>query len=379
MSWYPEIEKMLKKGKLAKTLKVSVLELIDLKDRLEIAEKKLNNVNNQIQAIPPVPKRPEPKPDQDKDKAFGETHDFEMQEMQMKVIEKEQIIIQLKTELEANQKKLVAFAAQLETLSSEPALPSPPLPKLPPLPEPKPLPGQSQPSMDSPAALADLEHNNKLLEAEVIRLTDVKQKNQDLQKQIGELEAMVTARTDNLDMANRKLQEFQKYKIKIEEYVTNLKADIIPKDTYETALKQVQALTLQVQTLTGENERFTLRFQEMQAQLAAKEHELKMAGPTMVMAPSLAKETSVPSASTFSSPQDLTPKPVASTTPSSASYESYYSQSTINQETARLVCPHCGASGNKISVVDDKSKIISYVPRPTYKKKNVCSQCGYDF
>ena len=46
-------------------------------------------------------------------------------------------------------------------------------------------------------------------------------------------------------------------------------------------------------------------------------------------------------------------------------------------ETARIVCPHCGSS--KLTVVEDKSRIISYIPSPVYAKKNVCSQCGFEF
>jgi len=45
--------------------------------------------------------------------------------------------------------------------------------------------------------------------------------------------------------------------------------------------------------------------------------------------------------------------------------------------TARIVCPHCGSS--KLTVIEDKSRIISYIPSPVYAKKNVCSQCGFEF
>jgi len=42
-------------------------------------------------------------------------------------------------------------------------------------------------------------------------------------------------------------------------------------------------------------------------------------------------------------------------------------------------CPECGAMGFAIREVDDKSRIISYVPRRIYAKKKVCTKCRYEF
>ncbi len=42
-------------------------------------------------------------------------------------------------------------------------------------------------------------------------------------------------------------------------------------------------------------------------------------------------------------------------------------------------CPECGAMGFAIKEVDDKSRIISYVPRRIYAKKKVCTKCRYEF
>ena len=47
--------------------------------------------------------------------------------------------------------------------------------------------------------------------------------------------------------------------------------------------------------------------------------------------------------------------------------------------SGRRVCPNCGASGFAIKEVEDKSKIISYIPKPQYAKKNVCTKCGFEF
>ncbi len=42
-------------------------------------------------------------------------------------------------------------------------------------------------------------------------------------------------------------------------------------------------------------------------------------------------------------------------------------------------CPNCGASGFSIKEVDDKTRIITYVPRKIYMKKKVCTKCRFEF
>jgi hypothetical protein len=47
--------------------------------------------------------------------------------------------------------------------------------------------------------------------------------------------------------------------------------------------------------------------------------------------------------------------------------------------TLKRVCPNCGATGFAIREEDDKTKIISYVPRRIYAKKRVCTKCRFEF
>jgi hypothetical protein len=42
-------------------------------------------------------------------------------------------------------------------------------------------------------------------------------------------------------------------------------------------------------------------------------------------------------------------------------------------------CPNCGAMGFAIREIDDKSNIISYVPRRIYAKKKSCTKCRYEW
>ena len=47
---------------------------------------------------------------------------------------------------------------------------------------------------------------------------------------------------------------------------------------------------------------------------------------------------------------------------------------------ARVKCVNCGAVGKDIKVVEDKTKVLSYMGNiPMYAKKHVCKKCGYEF
>ncbi len=47
--------------------------------------------------------------------------------------------------------------------------------------------------------------------------------------------------------------------------------------------------------------------------------------------------------------------------------------------TNKRKCPKCGVMGFAIKEVDDKTRLISYVPRRIYAKKRVCTKCRYEF
>ncbi len=42
-------------------------------------------------------------------------------------------------------------------------------------------------------------------------------------------------------------------------------------------------------------------------------------------------------------------------------------------------CPNCGATGFSIKEVNDKTRIITYVPTKIYMKKKVCTKCRFEF
>ncbi len=55
----------------------------------------------------------------------------------------------------------------------------------------------------------------------------------------------------------------------------------------------------------------------------------------------------------------------------------YPIDTTIRQNKRK--CPNCGAAGFSIKEVDDKTRILTYVPRRIYMKKKVCTKCRFEF
>lgn len=51
----------------------------------------------------------------------------------------------------------------------------------------------------------------------------------------------------------------------------------------------------------------------------------------------------------------------------------------VDTRVNKRQCPKCGAVGFAIKEVDDKSRIISYIPRRIYAKKKACTKCNYEW
>lgn len=50
------------------------------------------------------------------------------------------------------------------------------------------------------------------------------------------------------------------------------------------------------------------------------------------------------------------------------------------EKSSRLTCPMCGAVGNDIKTVIDRSKTVDFVQgNPIYARKHICKKCGYEF
>ena len=112
----------------------------------------------------------------------------------------------------------------------------------------------------------------------------------------------------------------------------------------------------------------------MQAQIAKLQEEIvykekriqELKEPKAVMPSSLAQGITNQTTS-YSTGPSLTPATTSTPSPS------------MQMGTGRRQCPNCGASGFAVKEVEDKSRILSYIPKPIYAKKFVCTKCGFEF
>ena len=132
-----------------------------------------------------------------------------------------------------------------------------------------------------------------------------------------------------------------------------------------------------------------------QALVAEKDYQIKQLTNENNNLKGLVQELSHqphPSPPSYPSQQSYTPPvPKQQTTPPSYPSPSSFtppapklqSASTITSEIDTRInkrkCPNCGAMGFAIKEVDDKTKILSYVPRRIYAKKKVCTKCRFEF
>jgi len=74
------------------------------------------------------------------------------------------------------------------------------------------------------------------------------------------------------------------------------------------------------------------------------------------------------------SPQPQSPSQITQPTPNPIMPTEKPQSSSMKR-----LCPNCGASGFAIREIEDKTQIISYIPRRIYAKKKQCTKCSYEF
>jgi TolA-binding protein len=137
---------------------------------------------------------------------------------------------------------------------------------------------------------------------------------------------------------------------------------------------------IQVYQLKDENEELRARIQNLQQQLSSPKPQLSPPKPQL----SPPKPQLSPPKPQLSPPQpqlnplqhtnqetDTIRVPNQQISPATSPSTSY--------STNKRKCPKCGAMGFAINEVDDKTRLISYIPRRIYAKKRVCTKCRYEF
>ncbi len=116
---------------------------------------------------------------------------------------------------------------------------------------------------------------------------------------------------------------------------------------------------------------------QLKGQIQNLSYELKTPLP-----PSQESYTPPPPPSPVSTPPPLL-SPIS--TPEESNTPTLIEQSVPNFTTStdprinKRQCPNCGAMGFAIREIDDKSNVISYIPRRIYAKKKSCTKCRYEW
>ncbi|MBY9013148.1 MAG: hypothetical protein KGD70_12305 [Candidatus Lokiarchaeota archaeon] len=138
----------------------------------------------------------------------------------------------------------------------------------------------------------------------------------------------------------------------------------------ESQLQQVQQQSMNLQQQIGPLQAQISKLQEESAYKDKRIQELKE--PKAVMPSSLAQGI------TSQSPT-LGNTPSFGTSPTSSPSTAPAPNIGGGIGLGRRICPNCGATGFAIKEVEDKSKILSYIPKPQYAKKSICTKCGFEF
>jgi len=123
---------------------------------------------------------------------------------------------------------------------------------------------------------------------------------------------------------------------------------------------------IQVSLLQDENAELGARVQSLQQRLNQPKQQL-----------SPPKQQLNPPQQHVSPPQHINPKIDTIRVPSQQIPLATSPSTSVSSNKRK--CPKCGAMGFAIKEVNDKSRLISYVPRRIYAKKRVCTKCRYEF
>ena len=328
MSFWNDVDGLIEKGKTSKQIKVTANDLIELRNKMQDLQLSLSNMQKNLQV------------ETEKVKIFQRNFEDEQEKvkmLQLNITEKVSVITQKEGQInqiqqQLNEKNTIASQLQvsLENLKAD----------------------VGKRDVEIKNAFTTITQAEELLGKKDHQIEDYKsivnQKNleiDELKRNLNEGQQNTVSQDSKVPGLQLKIQTLQS---KIQELESNsvTRADF---DSIFTQNKDLEgrfnSLNFKVGSLTNENE-------QLKNEIADKIKKINsLTEPHAVMAPSLGKPNA--------------PSTFTSTTADDAF------------GTARIVCPHCGSS--KLTVIEDKSRIISYIPAPVYAKKNVCSQCGFEF
>jgi len=227
-----------------------------------------------------------------------------------------------------------------------------------------------EPVLPTPTGPTRSEH-----ERIVNQLQESDSKIDQLQNQINELNThnsnLIAQHSEKTNQVNRLNNQMQSLQSSTETYQQQVKQLT---DENAQIKAHIPGLQQQVQDLQQHNSMLQQQIGPLQAQISKLQEEIiykekridELQEPKAVMPPSLAQGVSPQSS-------DFTAGPSQTSTPASIPSPSFQTG------TVRRVCPNCNASGFAVKDVEDRTRIISYIPKPIYARKLVCTKCGFEF
>jgi myosin heavy subunit len=205
---------------------------------------------------------------------------------------------------------------------------------------------------------------------------------QEKDSSISQLQARINELNSQSSQLNAQYREKESQVNRLNNQINSLQSS---NEAYQQQVKQltdecaqlqahIPGLQQQVQELQQHNSMLQQQIGPMQAQIAKLQEEIvykekrieELKEPKAVMPSSLAQGIT-DQATSYSTGPSLTS--ATTSTPSPA----------VQMGTGRRLCPNCGASGFAVKEVEDKTRILSYIPKPIYAKKFVCTKCGFEF
>ncbi len=193
--------------------------------------------------------------------------------------------------------------------------------------------------------IAELESS---LESSKVKVADLEGKLSAASKKASDLEGQLKASNDKVSSLDKKVAESANINKELADLKTKLSA--AEKDKSKQSA-EIQELNSKVDGLNGMLNQKEAQVQELTANVGAKDQDLQAKSKRLEEVEAELKELKPPEigAGGFAAEE-------------------------------RVTCPMCGAHGQQIKQVEDRSKVLSYVGHiPMYAKKKICKKCGYEF
>jgi len=352
MSFWKEVDSLIEKGKTSKQIKVVVNDLIEIRNKMEEIKLTLSNSEKNFQEEAEKAKLVQNNLQKEVEKvnllqlnisekvsAITQKEE-QIKQIQQQLTEKESIVSNLQADLEnvkndIGKRDLEIKSAFTTVSKAEEML------------------GQR----DKQILQYTTEINQKNLEVEELKrkLSEGQVDSSSLgekDQEIARMREQIVNSSSNTQSLEVKVPELHLKIQTLQSKIQELESTAVSRADFDSIFTQnkelegrISTFNLKIGSLSNENE-------QLKREIADKIKKINsLTEPHSVMAPALGK-------------------PNAPSTFKSASTDDTYG-------TSRIVCPHCGSS--KLTVIEDKSRIISYIPSPVYAKKNICSQCGFEF